>query len=370
VIGKADTELRFSSFVEAHGQPLLDLSLYVSSQNYAITRPIYNTLQPFPLPYLTPTAIRASAKARTAHLGLSGLDIDTEDTTHSPERSIIPQSLRVPQNTVSSLLKSSPEANAQIRLDALATDFFAPLQTLRRGKRFFISKTQFSSLDCLVLAYLSLMLVPELPQPWLAETMRRKFPDMCTWTSELKEEIYGPAVEILDALPRSGEDVLEKRSRRNDHLPWKAPMNGGVVGVGGMFLSSVADSIPIVGQLRRNTRMQQHGGKTPEEEPSSSWQALTVVSSLLAAVGLAAGYLFHQGILNLPGAEEPDEKRGEAGLGAFGEAGDMLSLYANQMDYDAQRQLQMQAQMNATQAVPVVEVEIEKDSVTTRETVA
>jgi sorting and assembly machinery component 37 len=362
----------FSSFVESHGQPLLDLSLYVSSQNYAeITRPVYNTLQPFPLPYLTPPSVRASAKARTAHLGLSSLDIDTEDTTHSSsEKSIIPQSLRKPRNTVSSLLASSPEANVQIRLDALATDFFEPLQKLRRGKRFLVSERQFSSLDCLALGYLSLMLVPELPQPWLAKTMRRKFPDLCTWTKELREEVFGPDVEIYDALPKSGEDIANKRSRGKGHLPWKAPVNGGVVGVGSMFVSSVADSIPIVGQLRRNTRMRQHGGKTPEEEQSSSWQTLTVFSSILAGVGLVAGYLFHQGILSFPSAEEPEKQRGGAGLGIFGEAGDMLSLYANQMDFQVQRQRQMEMEMNGSQSVPVVEVEVEKDGVRSRETVA
>jgi sorting and assembly machinery component 37 len=252
----------------------------------------------------------------------------------------------------------------------LATDFFGPLQKLRRGKRFFVSERQFSSLDCLALGYLSLMLVPELPQPWLAMTMRRKFPDLCTWSKELREEVFGPGVDIHDALPRTGEDVAEGESREKGHLPWKVPVNGGVVGVGSMFLSNVADSIPVVGQLRRNTRMRQHGGKTPEEEHSSSSQTLAVLSSILAAVGLVAGYIFHQGFISFPSSEEPEkEKRGEAGLGAFGEAGGMLSMYANQMDYQVQRQRQMEMEMSGSQAIPVVEVEIEKDGVRSREMV-
>ena len=234
-----------------------------------------------------------------------------------------------------------------------------------------MSETQFSSLDCLALGYLSLMLVPELPQPWLAKTMRRKFPDLCTWTKDIRDEVFGRDVGIHDALPRNGEDAGEKRSRGKGHLPWKAPLNGGVVGVGGMFLSSIADSIPVVGQLRRNTRMRQHGGKTPEEEQSSSWQALTVFSSILAGVGLVAGYMFHQGFISFPGSEEPKkEKRERPGLGAFGEAGDMLSMYATQMDYEVQTQRQMEMAMNGSQSIPVVEVEIEKDGVRSKETVA
>ena len=211
--------------------------------------------------------------------------------------------------------------------------------------------------------------MPELPQPWLARTMKKKFPGLCTWTKELMGEVFGPTVEIHDAFPRSGEDVAEKRRRGKGHLPWKAPMNKGVVGVGGMFLSNVADSIPVVGQLRRNTRMKQHGGKTPGEEQSSSWKTLTAFSTILAAAGLVVGYMFHQGIISLPSSEEPEKKkRGEAGLGAFGEAGDMLSMYANQMDFEAQRQRQME--MNGSQGVPAVEVGVEKDRVRARETVA
>ncbi|KAG0645512.1 outer membrane import complex 1 [Hyphodiscus hymeniophilus] len=311
---------RFSSFIESHGQPLLDLSLYVSSQNYIeITRPIYNTIQPFPLPYLTPPSVRAAAKARTAHLGLSSLDIDTDDTTQSSKDSVIPQSLRRPRNTVSSLLASSPEANAQIRLDALATDFFEPLQKLRRGKRFLVSDEQISSLDCLALGYLSLMLIPELPQPWLVKTMRKKFPDLCSWTNEWRREVFGPDIRA--------EDALSPKEKARSHLPWKAPANNDAMGIGGMFLSSIADSIPIFGQLRRNTRMQQHGGKTPEEDHSSSWHTFGILGGILAGVGLVAGYMFHQGMISLPGPEEPEKQRG--GLGDLGEAGDMLSMYAN-----------------------------------------
>lgn len=164
---------------------------------------MYNTIQSFPLPYLTPPSVRAAAKQRTAHLGLSSLDIDTEDYPSSHGDSVIPPSLRVPRNTVSSLLAASPEKSAQIRLDALTTDFLEPLQKLRNGKRFLVSDRQFSSLDCLVLAYLSLMLVPELPQPWLAKTMQRKFPDMCTWMAELRGRFSVRVLQLLMPFSRS-----------------------------------------------------------------------------------------------------------------------------------------------------------------------
>jgi len=347
---------RFSSFVESHGQPLIDLSLYVSSQNYtSITRPLYNTIQSFPLPYLTPPSVRAAAKQRTEHLGLSSLDIDTEDVHGSQEKSIIPESLRKPRATVSSLLAASPETNAQIKLDALASNYFEPLQKIKGKKAYFVSDSQFSSLDCLALGYLSLMLIPELPQAWLSKTMRKKFPELCTWTEENRNSVFGGPVELGDAfLPNGGNSAI---ATRTGYLPWTAPKNGGAVGVGKVFLSSIADSIPVVGQLRRNTRMRQHGGKTLDDElQSSSWQTITVVGSIIAGLGLAVGYMFQQGIIALPSAEEPETQR-KAGLDAFGDAGAALSVYANQMDAETQRQRLIERHNQS--GAPVAEVNVE-----------
>ncbi|KAK0120366.1 hypothetical protein ONS95_011769 [Cadophora gregata] len=266
--------IAFSSFVDFHGQPLLDLSLYVSSQNYTTaTRPLYNTIQPFPLPYITPPAIRAASKLRSSHLGLSSLDIDL-DAQETTEPSIIPDSLRRPKNTVSSLLAASPEASAQIRLTALATDFLEPLHHLRGDKAFFVSATQFSSLDCLALGYLALILVPELPQPWLSRTMRHKFPGLCTWTEEMCKMVYGKEKATLeDAFLVSGNDseldARLKRLRGRSHLPWKPPYDRGALNVSGVFLSSLVESIPVLGQLTMTTRVKRYS-KTKENEVQNS----------------------------------------------------------------------------------------------------
>jgi sorting and assembly machinery component 37 len=354
----------FSSFVESHGQPLIDLSLYVSSQNYTTTtRPLYSALLPFPLPYLTPPSIRATAKLRTAHLGLSSLDIDSDDSTPPPSQSIIPESLRRPRNTVSSLLAASPEASAQIRLDALATAFLEPLEKLRAKKQLFVSESQFTSLDCLVLGYLSLMLVPDLPQPWLAQCLKKKFPSLCTWTEELRKTVFGPEVTVHDAfLTKLGDSELDlrlKRLRGRGHLPWKAPDNGGAVGIGSVFLSGVADGIPVVGQLRRNTRMRQHGGLTTEDGvESSSFQYLTLIAGLVAGLGAVAGYMFHQGLISFGAGEETKEKEMGGGLGALGEAGAALGFYASQMDEQVRRQRVME-EMNETHGAPVAEVDVD-----------
>jgi sorting and assembly machinery component 37 len=186
--------------------------------------------------------------------------------------------------------------------------------------------------------------------------MRVKFPALCTWTEKLSQEIFGPEVELHDAY-LSGEDLdlRLKRLRGKRHLPWKAPENTSPGAVGARFVSAIADGIPVVGQLRRNTRMREHGGKTPEDDAqSSSWQSITAVGSLILGVGAVLGYMFQQGIL---GVGEKEEKKG--GLGAFGEAGEALGVYARQMDSEVQRQRAAETNFPQGHGEPIMEVDVE-----------
>lgn len=359
----------FSSFVESHGQPLLDLSLYVSSENFTtITRPLYNTIQPFPMPYLTPNSIRAAAKLRTDHLGLSGLDIDIDETR--TQHSIIPESLRTSRTTVSSLLAASPEAHAQIRLDALARNFLEPLRDLLGEKKYFASDRQFSSLDCLVLGYLSLMLVPDLPQRWLSKIMRANFSGLCAWTEELRIEVFGPAVTVEDALfksPGASASAAKQQIGKNYSLPWAAPQDRGVIGVGQTYLATLANSIPVLGEYRRNIREEQLSQKKTEEEPSSTLRAAMIAGGIFASAALLVGYVFQQGIIPL-GGEEPERQKG-SGLDAFGEAGAALSIYANQMDAEVQRQRILEVESHGPpHSQPAVEVEIGSNGTVVKET--
>ncbi|ESZ93154.1 hypothetical protein SBOR_6481 [Sclerotinia borealis F-4128] len=336
----------YSAFIQVHGQPLLDLSLYVSSQNYSeITRPIFNTIQSFPLPYLTPPHLRAEAKKRTEYLGLSALDIDTEDGDKSREPSIIPESLRRGKHTVSSLLAASPETNAQIRLDALATDFFESIQELKGKKRHLVSNSHMSSLDCLALGFMSLMLYPKLPQPWLAKTMREKFPDLVKWVEELKDEVWGGVVSVDDAMLTKAGNANAVQQKKLQ-LPWQAPESRGILNVGSVFLASLADSVPIVGQQRKDNRMRRYGGEETEKNTDSQvWRYVTTVGSLVATVGLVAAYALHQGLIHFPESwpgKKDDECDNTQGLGDLGEAGQALFSFADQINSSVQRQREME----------------------------
>lgn len=235
-----------------------------------------------------------------------------------------------------------------------------------------MSDNQFTSLDCLALGFLSLMLIPELPQPWLAKAMEKKFPELSTWVKELRATVFSASVSLNDAfltkLGDSEQDVRLRRLRAKGHLPWKAPDKGGAVGVGGVFLSSVADSMPVVGQLRRNTRMRQHGGNTQEDGAQNlSWQSFGLIGSIIAGLGLIAGYMFHEGLIPY-GA--PEEKKGP-GLGAFGEAGEALSFFATAMDADVERQRMMENRTGAHgESIAEVDIDIDRTGVTATETIS
>jgi sorting and assembly machinery component 37 len=198
--------------------------------------------------------------------------------------------------------------------------------------------------------------------------MQNKFPALSKWTEELRTTVFSASVSLNDAfltkLANSEQDVRLRKLRAKGHLPWIAPNNGGAVGVGGVFVSSIADTIPIVGQLRRNTRMRQQGGKTPEDDAQSSWQYIGLIGSVIAGLGLVAGYMFHEGLIPYG----PPKEEQKVGLGAFGEAGDALSFFATAMDADVERQRRME---NSTRAhgEPMAEVEVDSRGVTATDTI-
>jgi sorting and assembly machinery component 37 len=300
----------FSSFVESQGQALLDLSLYVSSENYnAVTRPIFSTLQNFPLTWITPQKLRAAAKARTQHLGLSSLDIDT-DIEPEKEKSVLPESLRRSQASVTSMLSSHPESAAQIRLDSLATSFFEPLQELRDQSRFFIS-SQPTSLDCLALGYLSLALLPDLPSPWLSSCMRKKFPQLCAFVHDAQRMFFGGPVTLTDAcLTPESEEERERRVRGKGGLPWVKDSNEGLLAIGGVLAAHIVDSLPVISDLIKARKVQKIIEKAVEEDPEADEQLAEMhdrvvarrrdiyvtVGTVAVGVGLFVGFMFQNGI--------------------------------------------------------------------------
>ncbi|KAF2089100.1 hypothetical protein K490DRAFT_19839, partial [Saccharata proteae CBS 121410] len=202
--GQLADQIAFASFLRTNALPLLDLNLYTSSTNYYnATAPAFTALLPWNLNYMVPPARRAEARKRTHHLGLQGLDVDSiqdDDSLEAAKRNAgIPAASARPSllsfNKKSRGLKgilSQPEYAARFKLDALATDCLAPLDELldeEEEKFFLLANSSPTSLDCLAFGYLALMVYPELPQPWLVDTIKSRFPKIASYVTRMRNYV-------------------------------------------------------------------------------------------------------------------------------------------------------------------------------------
>ncbi|KAK3177934.1 hypothetical protein OEA41_000066 [Lepraria neglecta] len=299
----------FSSHLHTHALPLLDLSLYVSSQNYTITtRPAYTPLLPWPTQYFIPPRRRALAKSRTEHLGLDSLDLDTVDDEERERRKVtdlIPDALRTKnKETVSGLVKQQ-QGGKRFRLDTLVDALCEPLSALLGEKRYLFSDESPSSLDCLVLGYLSLVLVPDVPMKWLRERMESKWPGLVKFVKSGVEECFGGRVRVEDAL--MGDDGEEKGKK----LPWRASELRGAKFAEKMIWNGVLDTLP----LYRNTILT--SPSNPDSDPvhptpSQSSALLPIIITATTALAAVAGYVLYAGF----GGESENRR-----LSDMGEAG-------------------------------------------------
>ncbi|PWY78570.1 mitochondrial import receptor subunit [Aspergillus sclerotioniger CBS 115572] len=255
---KADN-IAFSAFLESRAQSLLDLSLYVTSQNYYnCTSPSYGAILQWPNQWILPPQIHTAAKARTEHLGLSSLDLEAIEEQRKRDHSAAVAAGQVPKNliprprdSVSSLLGKNSQQN-QFKLEALMAELFEPLEEILGGKQYFLhtSEAGLTSLDCLALGYLSLALVPEVPNSWLRDAMRSKAPQVTEYTERQRKEIFG-VVEIDHALlPDGAKDS-------SSILPWQMPQRARLATLGSTLLNTIADSTPIWKDIRSHTRMKE-----------------------------------------------------------------------------------------------------------------
>lgn len=305
----------FSSFIESRIQPLLDLSLYVTSQNYRHqTSPSYAAILPWPDQWLVPPKVHACAKARTEHLGLSSLDLDAIEDQRNREQSAAAAAGHIPRNfiqrprdTVSSLLGRTSQQN-QFKLEALTTEVFEPLEEmLSRGNRTesFLGQNTPSSLDCLALGYLSLALVPDLTSPWLRDAMQSKAPTVTQYVQRMRTKCFGEdSIEPSQAL-----NPVDHPSR-GIHLPWQVPERPSVLKIGSTLFTTLADAAPIWKEFRTNARIGRmasspDSGLSDEDTKVLSTYAKHGRSDLLLSVaavgaGVAAlvGYMIQVGLLS------------------------------------------------------------------------
>lgn len=234
--------------------------------------------------------------ARAAHLGMSSLDTDAEmERLEKEEREReaagwvqIPKALRkaIGQNTgVKGQL--SPEMKRRIKLEGLAAEVFDVLGEIdfleeeeEQGEEEEGRKRIKVTLEtkCLAFAYLALMLLPDVPRPWLKEVLQRKYAGLCEFVVEYRKKTF----------PESGK-VLPWADKETDPAVSAADSALSVVG---RFVRAVVDDIPTLG--REWTRWWSLRQRRVAEETSTESQQLVVRRSvgeserglLLAGVGL------------------------------------------------------------------------------------
>ncbi|KAL2015838.1 hypothetical protein VTK56DRAFT_4706 [Thermocarpiscus australiensis] len=305
----------YAAFLTAHAAPLLALSLYVSSANYAAaTRPAYTAVLPFPLPWTEPPARRAAMARRAAHLGLSSLDADADAdaaaaVAERSERGKMEEQqqarvvaaatagwVSVPSRktmTVAGML--SPEQKARIRLEGLAAEVLDVLEEVEWDG-------QTVALRSLAFGYLALMLVPDVPRPWLREVMETRCPRLCEFVGGFRREVFGEGTA----------------------LPWaEDAASGSVVAVAARFARGLLAEVPAIGgQWSRwwAARKKREALGWKGRKPDSSGDLLMFAGAGLALVATSAGIFFYRGLPPF-GAALQTWRKPSLTLSSFGAAG-------------------------------------------------
>ncbi|KAK3987722.1 Metaxin-1 [Cladorrhinum sp. PSN332] len=292
------------NFLLSHCPPLIALSLYVSSTNWAsATRPAYSKILPLPLPWIEPSNVRAAMTHRAEHLGMSSLDTDAEaEKKEAAEKASnaagwisIPPALR--KTTTEAMV---PEFARRIKLEKLARDVLDVVKDMELREE----------VKCLVYAYLSLMMVEEVPRKWLSETVRGK-------------EEYRGLVRFVEEFRRDvflGKELEWTRDEDSDSA----------LGVGRRFLEGAVCEIPLLGGEwrrraagRRKRKMLEERGLKAEKEDGGDGVLLAGAGATALALGV--GIFFYRRLPPFGVAVQVWRAPPALAFGGLGAAGAMLS---------------------------------------------
>jgi sorting and assembly machinery component 37 len=306
-----------TSFLESNAQILLDISLFVGFENYRhVTRPAFTKILPWHANYIIPPQKRAAARSRTEHLGISSIDVDDvhEDMSNRPpgmeavgkepafeQEAQARASLLLPRkDTLKSLLRS-PERASIFKLQALADNFFGPLQDILEKKQYILGTEEATSVDCLMYGFLALMLFPKVPQDWLASTMRQKYKLLAAYTERIHQSLalatnVENVVKLMELNPEI--QLSSQRKAMSLTLPWTIAPKRSIfetlqtIGVG------LLEQMPLI---RSPNSLQLLNARGP---PMFVRNLKAAVLSTTASVALVGYLAIHTGLLVWPHGEE------------------------------------------------------------------
>jgi hypothetical protein len=295
-----------------------------------------------------PPKRRDLAKARTAHMGLSSLDVDTtaEEAfapgrgTASSDYEAAKRAAGIPTDGQPNTLHmglakglggflGTPVYAARFRLDALTNELLEPLADLL-GKSDYLSKRDgMSSLDCLAFGYLSLLFYPAVPQAWVKETVQTKFPRIASYIRRLRKEVFSD--EEIKPSEVWSISTGSTGVTSGMLLPWQARSQSWASGAS-IGAREIFGNLPLVSSFAQSTSVVHLESPPTSKVVRSSLPSRTIVNTLLgitaaATVGLASLAVHHR-------RSPRDGALIFWALGpstGLGEAGDILSIFANQL---------------------------------------
>jgi sorting and assembly machinery component 37 len=328
-----------TSFITTHAPTLLSISLYVSSENYRLsTRPAFTALLPWHANYILPPRRRAAARAMTDHLNISSIDVDSvhEDNNSSSlggvgkdpnQQGFEAQakdraSLLLPRkDTIRSLLQR-PEHAAIFRLHAVAEEFFAPLRDMMgEENKFLLGTEEPTEVDCLAYGFLSLMLYPDLPQAWLAKTMKEKHGNLVRFVERMHKKLQ-LATKVEDVMDLAHcvtqENVTGRRKARSMSLPWSPPAEPTVLETVRRISTELVEQVPYF--KSPPTVVHLHSIRR------SLWKEHlpTIILGAIASIALGSYYAIQTGLLVWPHGEHT-QIFGRKRLADYGHLGAALS---------------------------------------------
>ena len=149
----------------------------------------------------------------------------------------------------------------------------------------------------------------------------------------MSEVFFGQPVRASDVCKTVSSIPNGEKKRQMSTLPWQPPSSPTFSAIGSMIFTSLADSMPIVSQIRANRELRQ-AAVDPQLDSDDERQLKAIAQartretySQIGAVGSALGlfitYLFYEGIVEWP---HPAAETDQGGQRDFGEAGHLLGL--------------------------------------------
>jgi hypothetical protein len=316
--------IAWTHFIRSKCRQLLDLYLYVSTENYyGATKPTWTKLLPWSSKFIVPPAERQRAKNRTAHLGMSGLDLDEVEKAKSEGgEGIMNQgasaTLINQQRRLRNLLRQ-PEYVDSFKLNALIDQFCSPFEEQIGMQNWLVTDGEHpTSVDCVLAGYLMVMLHADVPKRWLRNAIEKRSHQLRAWEKRM-QTVLARGLEGVQFRTAEKPTLIHGFSFVGNHLLKLIP------------LFDRPEILRVPGSVSALERQQRSKSVF---EKFKILQILTVTVGALGITGLSVlGYL--QWHSKRDGDYAITASPRNRTLADFGEAGEFLSVFGNRMAFGA-----------------------------------